>query len=206
MNRTERRKSEVRERILSAAFELFLRQCVGATTIEDVCVQADVANRTFFNHFPTRRDMVAALAERRLLNLHDTVVGRTDYAIPARLVAVFDDIGETLVSSGDTYRELIGEMMSTAGHGSRRGSRFHDTFVELLKEGMARGEVGLRHDPDITADIVAGALSGALVNWCVDDTYCPTTNLHDLGEALADFLSTTASHCIDAPPILQSRE
>jgi AcrR family transcriptional regulator len=88
----------VRERILGAAFELFLRRGVGATTTEDVCAQADVANRTFFNHFPSRRDMVAALAERRLLNLHETAVGRTEHAIPARLV------------------ELIGEMMSTAGH------------------------------------------------------------------------------------------
>ena len=60
---------EVRDRILSAAFDLFLQQGVSATTIEDICERADVANRTFFNHFPTRHDMMRALAERRLLNL-----------------------------------------------------------------------------------------------------------------------------------------
>ncbi|MFZ0229809.1 MAG: helix-turn-helix domain-containing protein, partial [Mycobacterium sp.] len=65
MNRTERRKREVKENILTAAFDLFLAQGVGATTIEDICERADVANRTFFNHFATRQDMIRALAERR---------------------------------------------------------------------------------------------------------------------------------------------
>ena len=63
-------------RILAAAFDLFLAQGVSATTIEDICERADVANRTFFNHFATRQDMMRALAERRLLNLHDVVFDR----------------------------------------------------------------------------------------------------------------------------------
>jgi AcrR family transcriptional regulator len=74
----DRRKMEVRDRILSAAFDLFLSQGVSATTIEEICERADVANRTFFNHFPTRQDMMRALAESRLLNLHDVVVDRSD--------------------------------------------------------------------------------------------------------------------------------
>ncbi len=76
MNRMDRRKMEVRDRILRAAFDLFLSQGVSATTIEEICERADVANRTFFNHFPTRQDMMRALAESRLLNLHDVVVDR----------------------------------------------------------------------------------------------------------------------------------
>ena len=174
---------------MRAAFELFLRQGVADTTIEDVCAHADVANRTFFNHFSSRRDMVGALAERRLLNLHDTVFERSDRAIPARLIGVLDDIAATLATAGETYRELIGEMMSAAGYGSRRGSRFHQTFVELVNEGVVRGEVHIRHDPDIIADIIVGALAGALVNWHVDATYSLTTNLHNLGVALADLLN-----------------
>src|ERR1700755_1401963 len=96
MTRTERRKQEVREKILAAAFDLFLAQGVNATKIEEICERADVANRTFFNHFATRQDMMRALAERRLVNLHDVVFGRADEAIPARLVGGFDDIGATL--------------------------------------------------------------------------------------------------------------
>ena len=192
MNRLERRKREVREKNLAAAFELFLSQGVAATTIEEICEHADVANRTFFNHFATRQDMIRALAERRLINLHDVVFERADEAIPARLIGVFDDIAAALVESGDTYRELIGEMLATSGYGVQRGFNLHDTFVELVKEGVARGQVSARHDPETLADIVVGALSGGILNWTVDRTYSLTTNLHNLGVALAELLRAPA--------------
>jgi AcrR family transcriptional regulator len=188
MNRAERRKEELRERILVAAFELFLSQGVSATKIDEICERADIASRTFFNHFPTRQDMIRALAERRLLNLHDVVFARGEEPVPQRLVGVFDDIATTLVDSGETYREMIGEMMTAADYGSRRGSPFHETFVELVKDGLARGEIHTRHHPQIVADIIVGALFGAIVDWRVDTTYSLVTNLHDIGVALADLL------------------
>ncbi|HXO56401.1 MAG TPA: TetR family transcriptional regulator, partial [Mycobacterium sp.] len=43
VTRTERRKQEVREKILAAAFDLFLAQGVAATKIEEICERADVA-------------------------------------------------------------------------------------------------------------------------------------------------------------------
>jgi AcrR family transcriptional regulator len=188
VNRFERRKLEVREKIIAAAFELFLSKGVGATTIEEICERADVANRTFFNHFATRQDMIRALAQRRLVNLHD-VFDRADQPIPARLIGVFDDIATALVGSGDTYREMIGDMLASSGYGIQRGFNLHDTFVELVKEGVARGEVSARHDAQTLADIIVGALSGGIVNWTVDRTYSLETNLHNLGVALAELLS-----------------
>lgn len=188
VNRLERRKQEMREKILVAAFDLFLAHGVAATTIEEICERADVANRTFFNHFATRQDMIRALAQRRLVNLHDVVFDRADQPIPARLVGVFDDIGATLVKSGDTYRELIGEMLGSAGYGIQRGFALHETFLELVKDGVARGEVGVRHDAQTLADIIVGALTGGIVNWTADSTYSLETGLHDLAVALADLL------------------
>ena len=156
----DRRKQEVRERILGAAFDLFLDQGVSGTTIEDICERADVANRTFFNHFATRHDMMRALAEERLLNLRDVVFDRANEPIPARLIGLFDDIAATLVESSDTYREVIAEMLAAAGYGIQRGFALHDTFLELVKEGVARGEVSVRHDAQTLADIIVGALTG----------------------------------------------
>jgi AcrR family transcriptional regulator len=189
MNRMERRKQEVREKILAAAFDLFLAKGVATTKIEEICAHADVANRTFFNHFATRQDMMRALAQRRLVNLHDVFFARSDEPVPARLVGVFDDIAVALVTSGDTYREMIGEMLAASGYGIQRGSKLHDTFVELVKEGVARGEVSVRHDAETLADIIVGALSGGILNWTVDATYSLRTNLHNLGVALAELLT-----------------
>jgi AcrR family transcriptional regulator len=190
VNRQDRRKLEVRDRILRAAFDLFLSQGIEATKIEDICERADVANRTFFNHFATRQDMIRALAEQRLLNLHDVLFGRPNESVPARLIGVFDDISTALVESGDTYRDMIGAMIGTVGSGTRRGFGLHDTFVELVKDGVARGEVSGRHEPQTLADIIVGALVGGIVNWTIDTTYCLQTGLHNLAVALADLLVT----------------
>ncbi|WP_346384519.1 TetR/AcrR family transcriptional regulator [Nocardioides sp.] len=192
MNRQDRRKREVRERILESAFDLFLSQGMDATKIEDICERADVANRTFFNHFATRQDMIQALAERRLLNLHDVLFDRSDQPVPVRLVGFFDDIASVLVGSGDTYREMIGSMLGTVSYGVERGSGLHDIFLELVKQGVAQGEVSGRHDPQTLADIIVGSLVGGIVNWTVDETYSLTSGLHDLAAAIADLLSAGA--------------
>jgi AcrR family transcriptional regulator len=188
MTRIDRRKQEVRERILSAAFDLFLVQGVEATKIEDICERADVANRTFFNHFATRQDMVSALAEKRLLNLREVLHQRSSEPVPARLVGLFDDIAATLVASGDTYREMIRAMIGTTGFGLQRGGELNATFLELVKDGVARGEVGRRHDPHTLADIIVGALVGGIVNWTIDKTYSLDTGLHEAASALVDLL------------------
>src|SRR6185312_5620305 len=146
------------------------------------------ANRTFFNHFPTRQDMMRALAERRLLNLHDVVVDHGSEPVPARLVALFDEIAAALVKSSDTYREVIAEMLASSGYGIQRGFALHDTFLELVKEGVARGEVSVRHDVETLADIIVGALTGGIVNWTVDKTYSLESGFHDLAVALAALL------------------
>ncbi|HEY0229311.1 MAG TPA: TetR/AcrR family transcriptional regulator, partial [Mycobacterium sp.] len=93
----------------------------------------------------------------------------------------------------ETYRELIGEMMATSGHGVHRGFNLHDTFVELVKEGVSRGEVNDRHDAETLSDIIVGALSGSMLNWTVDQTYSLQTNLHNLGVALAELLTVPAT-------------
>ena len=194
MNRMDRRKMEVRDRILGSAFDLFLSQGVSVTTIEEICERADVANRTFFNHFPTRQDMMRALAESRLLNLHDVVVDRSTEPVPARLVGLFDDIATALVKSSDTYREVIAEMLASSGYGIQRGFALHATFLELVKEGVARGEVSVRHDVQTLADIIVGALTGGIVNWTVDNTYSLESGLHNLALALSDLMVASISH------------
>jgi hypothetical protein len=83
---------------------------------------------------------------------------------------------------------VIGEMLACTGYGFQRGSALHDTFLELVKDGAARGEVTVGHDPQTLADIVVGSLIGGIVNWTVDKTYSLETGLHAVAVALAELL------------------
>jgi AcrR family transcriptional regulator len=189
VNRIDRRKREINDRILQAAYDLFLDQGVQATTIEEICERADVANRTFFNHFASRQAMLAALAHRRLTDAHDLESSRADEPVPQRIIGLFDDIAAELLQSTDRYRQIISEMMAALGHGTHRDSRLHEIFVEMVDGGVARGEVTTRHDPQTLADIIVSALAGPIGNWTVDPTYPVDTGLHDTACALADLLS-----------------
>ena len=188
MDRIARRKAEVRERILTAAFDLFVTEGPAATTLALVCERADVASRTFFNYFPTRQAMVVALAHRWLATFRDLDVVKTSVPMPTRIVSIFDDIAATLIASTDTYREMIGEMMAAIGHGTHRGAALHTTFVEMAEHGIASGEVTPRHDPITLADLIICALAGQIGNWTVGETSSLTTDLHDTACALADLL------------------
>jgi AcrR family transcriptional regulator len=189
VNRTDRRKQEIRDRILQAAFELFLSEGIDATKIEHICERADVANRTFFNHFATRQDMIQALAEKRLLNLRDVLLDRSAEPVPERLIGVFGDIAAVLVDEGDAYRAMIGAMLvTTMGSGAQRGFGLHDSFVELVKDGVAKGEISSKHDPQILADLIVGGLVVGIVNWTVDKTYSLETGLRDTAAALVELL------------------
>jgi len=57
-----------------------------------------------------------------------------------------------------------------------------------VKEGVARGEVSVRHDVQTLADIIVGALTVGIVNWTVDKTYSLESGLHNLAMALSDLL------------------
>jgi AcrR family transcriptional regulator len=58
--RRARKKEEVRQRIANAAKELFLKHGFAATTIEDIAAAADISQRSFFDYFPVKEDVVLA--------------------------------------------------------------------------------------------------------------------------------------------------
>src|SRR5260370_27273969 len=65
VSRRERKKEETKERIVQAAFALFRKRGVAATTVEEICERADVAKGTFFNYFPRKEAVVGYLSEQR---------------------------------------------------------------------------------------------------------------------------------------------
>ncbi|TMD51073.1 MAG: TetR/AcrR family transcriptional regulator [Chloroflexi bacterium] len=56
---------EGRERVLSAAYELFSQQGVRAVGVDTIVARAGVAKMTFYRHFPSKDDLVLAFLERR---------------------------------------------------------------------------------------------------------------------------------------------
>ncbi|MEZ5998723.1 MAG: helix-turn-helix domain-containing protein [Hyphomonas sp.] len=73
-NRNERRRRRTREMILEAADVVFRRKGVNSATVNDITDEADVAYGSFYNHFDSMEDLVAARAELTMQRVQERVV------------------------------------------------------------------------------------------------------------------------------------
>jgi AcrR family transcriptional regulator len=70
-NRNQRRRQRTRETILAAAELVFRRKGIDGTTVNDITEQADVAYGSFYNHFKSIDEVVAALVAASLQRVAD---------------------------------------------------------------------------------------------------------------------------------------
>src|SRR5262245_63916707 len=68
-SRRERRVREVHDRIVASATELFAAHGVDAVKVDEICHAADIAQKTFFNHFPTKQHLMREIAQGFLQDL-----------------------------------------------------------------------------------------------------------------------------------------
>jgi AcrR family transcriptional regulator len=72
----ERKKRATRDAIAATARRLFAERGYDAVTVAEIAATADVAEKTVFNHFATKEDLVFAGGEVRLAQLQADIAGR----------------------------------------------------------------------------------------------------------------------------------
>ena len=99
-------------RCSTSAIELFQERGVRATKLEEICERADVAPRTFFNHFETREHLYQAIAEQRVGQMAVLLdaLASDPRPLAERLPDLFAQIGGYLAAR-PPYRELVAEML-----------------------------------------------------------------------------------------------
>jgi AcrR family transcriptional regulator len=87
-----------RERIMTAAYELFSRRGIRAVGTDEVIERAAVARATLYRHFATKNDLVLAVLERReQVWTHGLIEGQSEQrgSTPEeQLLAIFDVMHE----------------------------------------------------------------------------------------------------------------
>lgn len=92
----ERKRAATRVAITSIARQLTAERGLSGYTVDEVCEQADISRRTFFNYFPSKED---------------AILGHSDDDIPADLIEDFVAGGEVSPSgtiSPTLFEDLIG--------------------------------------------------------------------------------------------------
>jgi AcrR family transcriptional regulator len=190
-SRRERRRLEIRSRVLDAAFSLFEAQGYEATTVTEVAQRADIAYGTFFNHFPSKLHLLRELSDLALQNLFENLeeLRKQPGSFGEHLIALFESSAERAVAKGPRVRELVGAMMAlafpeTAGQDDRR---IRVAFRRILEDGIAAGEVRAGVDLDTLTDVVVGTWYSTFLSWVHFDDY----PLRERASGAARFLAET---------------
>lgn len=176
--RRAKRKQELRARIEEAAYRLFRQQGIEETSIEQICVEADVARRTFYAHFPNKHALLGGLGISRLYDQSEPMLRllMDNHATTRdRLEAMIDYIESNFAGYEEIDRQLILMAPSTFAENREMQREIGDSamasFVRLIAAGVELGDVNTQFSPEILAAMVVGTLNMLTISWAMNSDY-----------------------------------
>ena len=178
VGRREKRKQEIRGRIEDAAYHLFKTQGIDETSIEQICVEADVARRAFYGHFPNKYALLGGLGISRVYNQSEPMLRdlmTNHQTTRARLGAMIDYIESNFSGYQDIDRQLflLGPVAFAQDREQQRevSSSSMAGFTRLITAGRELGDVKTNYSPEIMASVVVGTLNMLTMSWAMDVHY-----------------------------------
>ncbi|MDO8184971.1 TetR/AcrR family transcriptional regulator [Conexibacter sp. JD483] len=158
-----------REQFLAAGLELFAARGWTATTVTDVCREARLSQRYFYEQFDSREALFLAVVDRAAEQIEAVVQAAAN--APGRSAqeqahGVLSALAEHFAADPRTVRVTLVESFATPAFRARRA-----VLVERFSALAARLMVGLAPDPSavdarslqLSALIVSGGIAEALI-------------------------------------------
>ncbi|GAB2749597.1 TetR/AcrR family transcriptional regulator [Kitasatospora kifunensis] len=166
LGRRERNKQRVRERLYAAAIELFVDKGYDHTSIDEIAERADVARGTFFNYFQRKEDLISAWTERRRWDLVTVLAeaqnqGDSPIEQLTRCMAALGQLNQD-------EHELTVAMLTAwvkAGRPILEEPYVADIFAQIVKAGIAQGELSADLVPQHVGNVLRDVYLGALYRW-----------------------------------------
>ncbi len=162
VGRRERKKQQTRDDLVVAAVRLFAERGFDETTTEDIAEAADVSQRTFFRHFPSKEAVLYGDDRAGELAFRDAIVAHPAGDPP--VVAVAAALSALTASyAGDPGRAFLQAKLAATYPSVSAYSR---AVVQRRLERVIIAALAERMDVDPVADprpeVIAGAAISAL--------------------------------------------
>ena len=178
MSLREKRKQEVRSRIVDSAIILFSKHGCEDVTVEEICEAAEVARKTFYNYYHNKQDLLNVLSDELLLK---ETFNRIDLAMERytttkeRLQFYFEEVAKNIKEASDLERELVLQSVFAISNNTEESGRklfaLNRHFYSVFEEGQHLGDVSKEYSAGFLADMVVGAINGITLNWVYDKDY-----------------------------------
>lgn len=174
----EQNRAEQRERILSAAWDLFAEQGFDEVTVADVAAAAGVARATVFNHFESKQGLVEALTVQNLgfyTQMLEAALADSDVPTPVLVRALFDGMGMGIENTRRVQRGIFREIarlqlgFEEGGPAQRANEENLGRLVELFGRGQKRGDLRRDLDPEALAQAFSILVNGTITGWLFNE-------------------------------------
>jgi AcrR family transcriptional regulator len=174
--RRARRRRELRERVYEVSRELFQKHGFEATTVEQIAEAADIVPATFFNHFQSKRGVLALMTSEVLTYVGSLVEAhlRADLPIGGQLVGLARDAGGQIAENHHIARDVVLELIRMEARPEDTSpylASVHEPVTAALEAGQRRGEVRTDLDAQFLSEMVVGALNATVTHWLADPNY-----------------------------------
>ena len=175
----------VRERILDAATEAFYREGIRAVSADKIISAAATTKVTFYRHFPTKDDLVAAYLDRQSAQIREAAGTLPEDPCEA-LSALAQAMSSEACRPGFRGCPFINAAAEypAADHPVRAAVRRHRDWFRGLVAGLA-GRLGAEN-PELAADQLIMLRDGAMVHGYVPDPQTVAGSLLQAGRAVLE--------------------
>jgi AcrR family transcriptional regulator len=168
--RRHRRAAETRERIFRTALALFAKRGFLATTVEDITEASDVGKGTFFNYFPSKEHVLAAMGALQRSKIERAVVVAQKGRQPMLGVLrdMLRDLSKESGRSPAMFRSFIFAMLSSVKVRRLMLKNLQlglARVAELIAIGQQRGEIRQDRSALELARVLQRSAFGAILFW-----------------------------------------
>jgi AcrR family transcriptional regulator len=184
------RNGEVaRKRLMTAALELFAEHGFDTTTAAQIAARAGVTERTFFRHFPDKREVLFDGQMALSTAISDAIASQPPRLSPLDTIRqAFSTIVEALEQNRQISEPRQHIIAANPALQEREVAK-HAALVRVVAEALRQRDVEPRR-AELAAQAGLAVLSHALRSWFVD----PTARLADhLDQAFAELQNLTSA-------------
>jgi AcrR family transcriptional regulator len=167
ISRRERKKRDTRRRILDAAMQLMADTPYDQVRIEDICSAADVANATFFLHFPNKSALVLAFNDDVAAKIAEQLA-QTRMAAPERLRQLLKIYLSEWGAHSHLMRQIVLEFIAQPAS----GASFNEVspgllgvVASIIGEGQTTGAFAPKIAPETAGLALVAAWNAIAISW-----------------------------------------
>ncbi|WP_158881804.1 TetR/AcrR family transcriptional regulator [Amycolatopsis anabasis] len=180
----EQRRADRRERLLLAGLELFTSRGYQRTKIAQLCAEAGVSTRNFYEEFKSKEQVLLTLHDRINAMALERVRAALDELTEAEVVTRISTLLDVFVASVTSdprlprlnYVEAVGVSAELERQHQDWVTRWAD-FIEAEARNLAAHGVAPERDYRLTAIALVGAITGLLREWQAHDPPYPVAEI-----------------------------